>query len=349
MRKRIWIPETVVDVTAKTVEVNYAPALMMGVFHIYLIDARTQEVKQYLEFPNLLTDSGMDAIGNGTNQWALHVWCGVGTDSTTPAVTDTTLGSEILPRTTDDGEFDETIGFVTSSGWPSDKSGSYHFRRINRVFTEDEANGILTEVGFFNASTGGTMFLRALFKDSSGVPITITKTASDQLRIIHELRMYPPIDIVTGSMIIGATTHSWSGSGLDIDVTEGWGWNQTLQITNFNALGSWDWKAQACTSASGLIDPTGSIADFSPIGSSRIAHSTVENQSYVGGTFQRDAIISWSGSVANFRITGFTMSPTANLAAVYTHQFSIEPAISKSSADVLRLIFRQPFGRAVTT
>src|SRR5690606_34956817 len=65
-----------------------------------------------------------------------------------------------------------------------------------RVFTEDQANGNLAELGFFSSSEGGTMWNRQLFRDELGNPTAITKTNEDQLRVRYEYRIYPPWDDV---------------------------------------------------------------------------------------------------------------------------------------------------------
>jgi hypothetical protein len=164
-----------------------------------LIHARTGLVKQHLEFRNLITNAGMDGIGAGALNMNSGWWAGVGTGTTVPAVTDTALQAEILPRTSSNNN----IADVTGS---TDVEPRYSYRRITRWFTETQANGNLTEFGIFLSNTASTMWCRQLFLDGNGQPTTVVKTSADQLQITYETRVYMPLAStpdVTGNMDFG--------------------------------------------------------------------------------------------------------------------------------------------------
>lgn len=346
-RQRMWIPEKppVVEICVPSMQCT-----LEGIFYLELIDAKTKKVKQSFEFHNLLTDSGMDGIGVGGNGGRFidfYNYLGVGTSNTTPLVTDTTLGAELVRVNANEGITD-VVGFVTGSGYPTNKSGSYHFRRVNRVFDETQANGNLTELGWFDLSSAGTMLIRSLIKDSTGTPVTITKTSNDQLRVKHEIRLYPPTQITTGSVIVGAVTYSYSASVLGFSDTGVWGYFDGTGIGY--ELGIWTWVVAACPSASRIIDQTGSAIQFNGnvnIGS--VDGSSVSSQTYVGGSFVRDVIATWSTSKANYGpggVKGFVMTP-ASVTLDYAHQILLTSSIPKTSALTLAVKFRQPFGRTV--
>src|SRR2546430_17063399 len=71
-----------------------------GKLVVELIHAATGIVKRRLEFDNLITDAGLNGVGNVGTTLALTNWAGCGTGSTAPANSDTALVAEITPTTT---------------------------------------------------------------------------------------------------------------------------------------------------------------------------------------------------------------------------------------------------------
>jgi hypothetical protein len=353
MRKRIWIPE---QRQPKPINIKLPGPGLGGIVYLELIDAKTGKVKESHEFTNLITNNLMDGLGFGF--FNLGDWrndsvtdFGVGTGSATPAFTDPTLSFQLNPLSSDNGGFSAEQGFITGSGYPSDKSGSYHYRRLTRVWTETEATGTIAEFGVFNNATPATLGVRSLIKDITGSPITITKTDQDQLRITHEMRLYPPVeaDEVTGSIVIGATSYSFSASALNIDNETVWGWTEAASIGVAAGLGFWTLEAWAAKSASGLIDVTGTLQNFN--GGVTPAASDEDNSSslfsYPGsGSFYREGIAQWNPARANGDIKGFAFQ-LETFAADSTYQIVISPDIVKTDVQRLKLSFHMNFNRAV--
>src|SRR5690606_975085 len=115
-----------------------------GYFTVELIHARTGLVKRRLHFRNLITDAGLDALAGGARITDLINYLAVGTGSSEPSYTDTTLNAEVA-RTNSNG------GFGDSDARVGDGDLVEYWRRIRtRVFTEAQANANLTELGFFS-------------------------------------------------------------------------------------------------------------------------------------------------------------------------------------------------------
>ena len=351
MRNRIWIPEQskIQEVAIGAFTLPDLTVKIGGYFYVDLIEAKTGRVKEHYEFPNLLTDDGMDYIGSakqGIN--TLFAYLGVGTDNTTPTVNDSTLGSEVS-RTNSNGGFssEEIGGYVTGSGGPLDSP--YWFQRHVRLFLEGEGNGNLTELGWFRIASAGTMAVRSLFKDGGGSPITITKTSDDQLKVTYERRLYPPVtNSQTGSIILTktATTHSYTASAINIDTAFEWG--TTNGMTDL-MLTAGTYLSFAAMSASGIISPTGSAADFYVAGNTPIGADSDTVQSYIAGTFESDMESIWGAALANFGpggITGFTLA--AGGATNRRHfQVYVSESIKKTSLDQLKINWRFKWDRAV--
>ncbi|KKN02868.1 hypothetical protein LCGC14_1113390 [marine sediment metagenome] len=356
-RKRIWIPEYSDSQVPIKSEINVGFRVRIGgMFTVELIDAATGKIKQHLEFPNLITDAGLnDIMGQTSTPTALFQYIGVGTDATAPNVADTTLGSEV-ERTNSDGGFSNTFGYVTGS--TDDFDGAYHFVKRTRLFLEGEGNGNLTELAWFKSAAASTMIVRSLFKDGGGSPITVTKTSNDQLKITHEFRSYPsmgndpaglrsgsfsPID--SGSVILGDTTHSWTSSALLSTTRNAWGDN--LGMLDF-ALDKFRVRANASSSV--LINVSGSVADFNA-GFLGTIQSSFAIDAYAAGTFERTGVSTWEPSTVNFGpggVKGFTIELASEHGSAFAQfQVIVSESIPKTSVERLKIKWRTVIDRAV--
>ncbi len=359
-RKRIWIPEHSATPPIQHTEIRAGFRCSIGgIFKVELIEAATGRVKQYLEFPNLITDAGLDAIvGTVDDQNALFDFLGVGTDSTVPTVSDTTLGSEVDRTDSSEGfDTEETVGYVTGS---DDFDGPYHFKRFVRVFVEADGNGNLTELAWFRDAAGSTMVVRSLFKDGGGTPVTVTKTSADQLKVTYEMRLYPPIGetpeqlrtggfslVDSGTVILGTTTHSWTSSALNTDSINSWGHiiagGQGALRSTLSAF-----NGTAVPSGTDLINVTGSQSDFS---AGPVLNSSFDTDAYVAGTFERTGVSTWEPAAANFGpggIAGFTMQVTNAAGTEQQFQMVVSESIVKTGVERLRIKWRFVLDRAET-
>lgn len=353
MRQRIWIPESFTH-NAQEPEIHLGFGFGVsfgGWFIVDLIDAESGDIKEHYEFPNLITDLGLDEIAKGTKQNVLFAYLGVGTDATAPAVGDTALGAEIVRTNSNGGHSALSIdgGPITGSAGPLDTL--YWFKRITRLFTESEANGNLTELGWFKDPTTGVMVVRSLFKDGGGTPIVITKTSAEQLRVVYEIRAYPHVGenpplgnpnskFSSGTVILGPTTHSWTASSLEVH-SNTWGWNAGNGMLGAT-LGQF--TAHAGPSGS-LVHPTGTVGLFP----GRVL-ATNDLDAYSVGTFQRDMLATWPTTSANFGPGGIAVfTIRAASTNVSNFQLVISESVPKTVAERLRVKFRVTVDRAVTS
>lgn len=175
-------------------------------------------IRREWTFDNLIVDSGLDGLMTmANNAWFNGIFnrVAVGTGSIAPSPSDTGLQAEIARVTTTPSD--------VGSSW--DATG-FGFRRAQWEFDFGQANGNLTEVGVFTGAAG-TMLSRALFTDSGGTPVTVTKTSADKLRLIYEIRIYPPasVDTVIPGVMIGgvSTTVTHRPAGKTGAFPSGWG------------------------------------------------------------------------------------------------------------------------------
>ena len=319
-------------------------ARLQGHFTVELIDAATGLVRRRLEFPNLVTNAALDAIGNGAGLAINNMasFLAVGTGSVAPAFTDTALAAQTGVRTSADGGQADTNGFT--AGPPE-----FYWRRRTREFTEAESNGNLTECGLFSALTGGTMFCRQLFRDAGGTPTTVVKTSSDRLRVTYELRSYP--DTTDGSL-----ARTISGSAYTVTVRPV---NQqnvgTAAVWSFGGAGTFPWEFAASTltaRAASAAAETNTLrarniatgrGDFGttaqPNGANAIA-------AYTAGTRYRDFTQIWEPAVANYAL-GIGTIGGMELGGLSSpsHQLVWSPRLPKTSVRRLTLVLRFAWDR----
>jgi hypothetical protein len=199
-----------------------------------------------------------------------------------------------------------------------------------RVFTETQVNGNLTEFGFFSASSGGTMFARQLFKDSMGNPVVITKTALDQLRITHEIRLWEMDADETYTVTIG---------GVVYDTTERIGGSQTTMWRPHDGFNTFGTPSCQLTTLQTLSARTSYQAGTGP--------TTTTKQAYTNGNFYRDVIHTWDPPTANFTTApagvGYCRHGVDSTA--YQFQNNFTPKIPKDNTKRLTLNIRYTMAR----
>jgi hypothetical protein len=274
------------------------------------------------EVQNLITDVGMDSMVTVTPANST-VWCAVGTGSTAPAFAQTALVAEIgRVQRTDTGDNAITSGPAFAY---------WSFKKV-KLFLETEANGNLTEVGFFNQSSGGTMFSRQLFKDLVGTPTTVVKTSADQLKVTYEVRAYPPtVDVFQSGLVISGTSYDFQTRARLINNISVWG----IYVGN-GLTTSPGGRAFESSAALGSTSSTLSGANT--------ARDTAVYSSYTAGTFFRDITYKWEPSTANLAggIGGFS---TFGGDTIELFQSKVTPSFAKDATKRLTLVARLAWAR----
>ena len=132
-----------------------------GDLHIVVKDSKTGEVKVDRLEKNLVVTVGKDWIASRMVGTASNVmgYMAVGTDSTAPAVGNTTLGAEVAR-------------VAVTSATASTNTVTYV-----ATFGAGVGTGALTEAGLFNAASVGTMLSRTTYSvinKGSGDEMTVT-------------------------------------------------------------------------------------------------------------------------------------------------------------------------------
>lgn len=288
--------------------------------------------RQRGEVKNLIVDTGLDFLSTGSINGAT-AFVSVGTGSTAPNVAQTAMVAEIARqnrRTTGD--------FAIASG----PAFAYWSVKFVYLFLEAEANGNLTEVGFFNQVSSGTMFARQLFKDITGTPTTVVKTINDQLKITYEIRLYPPtVDSTQTGLVISSISYNITTRAREIDSDVIWGYNAGFGAGYLVRAGN------IFASPGGIaFDGTSALGSTTSFGftTANAAADTRVAGGYVNGTFYRDVTMKWEPPTANF---------ASGIGGIHSHgggttelfQSLFTPAFAKDATKRLTLVVRCAWAR----
>lgn len=286
-----------------------------------LID-RAGRVRRGGEQHNLITNAGLDLFASVAIE-TLTTYCAVGTGSAAPDATDETLGAEAA-RTATAGPGDSDDVTRPSTG----------VNRIVRVreFDFNEANGNLTEWGFTNASTGGQLFARELFRDGSGDPATVTKTSDDKLRMTYTLEFtYGPNVATPFTPLVIDGIGTINGDYLIVENSSGSG-NYALEAWSGYARG----MANARLAIDRALDALEPFVYFTNAGLDDGAATFAE---YVPGSYQRVMTeMLWSTGAGNDDWHGLWMrSPIATRPSGLWMKFDVADRFTKANTHSLTL------------
>ncbi|WP_396615439.1 hypothetical protein ACHZ97_14270 [Lysobacter soli] len=274
------------------------------------------------EFPNLITNLGLDRFGNFACD-NLYTAFHVGTGTAIPQVTDTALQSYLAGM----GSSQFTRSRSVSGSAPYKGMAT-----ISTTFAVGAVVGNLTEIGMSRvAANTSELWSRALILDAEGNPTTFPVLADEQLVVTYVLEcVVPTADAVASVNIAGvgavdtitrahnATNAVWApvvGNGF-----------ANVGFTQSNAAGAY---------TGDITDVTGTPSGF--LGSS----DSSSNAAYGSGNLYRDgAVVFGPGSFNN------SLRSCVFFGAMGAFQTQYDPVIPKNNLQTLTLNFRFAWARA---
>jgi hypothetical protein len=281
-------------------------------------------LKQETEwFDNLVLNNGLDLLAGG-NGSSIFAQCVVGSGTTTPAVTQTTLTNLVLSTST------------KQSGSNTWYSSPYYYETIITYRFAAVGAGLsynLNEVGVGKTTT--SLFSRALITDGSGTQITVSITEGEILDVIYKFRNYPPLTDAdySQSVTISGTSYTFTWRPSYVGTATGWNiWNNSPIVYTYYL-----------TAHSGSVGAITSV----PSGTATEVSNTSPAQ-YVVGTYTNSATMTFGLSQANYGggITAFKFNRGGNgTTQQWGYQCSVSPAIAKTSAQSLKIVGQMSWER----
>lgn len=305
------------------VDVGMAPSRVAakGRYQIVKYDAGGNELERTPWFDNLILNAGLDRWGTAT----IISGAAIGTGTSTPLVTDVGLQTQ-SSWTAETGPGDNTATVGVSPNYNSTRTFVYRTAL-------GALNGNYTEVGV-GWDTGSAMFSRALIVNAGGTPTSISVTSTQQLDIVYQLSIYPPL------LDVGPSTVTISG--VDYTVT-----GRAANVTNLSyywTVGRGPWGLDTNYSSASNATALGAITGV-PTGATEgeSGFSTVTQDPYISGTYTNTGYFTCGLTVANFPggISAFIISWSSNA----TFQYLVSPAIPKDGTKTLVTHFSVTWGR----
>lgn len=286
----------------------------------YKLEIRSADgsVRQALEFDNLITNIGLNRMGESAD-WLTY--CQVGSGSTTPAFTDTALAAWIASSSS-------TYGSIVQANQPTPPyycSTTKTFR-----FSAGTATGNLSEVGVGWTTASGNLFSRALILDGLGDPTTITVLSDETLDVTYQIRQYMPTVDSGGTVILRSISHTYVGRASGVTNAYYWFLGSYGVASSNHGINN---HYSAYSGAIGAIDSA-------PSGTSALGVPTA--LTYSLDSLEREHTLDFGVSVANF--VGGIQSILFHM-GTGDYQFGFTPAIMKTDVDELSLTFKISWAR----
>lgn len=276
-----------------------------------------------IPFYNLITDAGLDYISENISMNATSNYCQVGTSSTPPTISDTSLGA--VTGGAASGTSLNTVQYTTEPYY------SEHLKVY--TFPVGSVIGNLTEIGFFFSR--GTMWSRALIKDSSGNPTTLTLLATEQLKVTYTIRRYIPTSL-TGSFVL-------STNGVNSTI------NYTITPANLSEPNN-PFKDGYCSHRTMYIFPleTNTLGGVTSYPSGTTSWISYARLPYTAGSFQSVFTPTLGTGDSNFTtgIGSMCFWCGSSVSVIYSgYQCSFSPKIMKTSSQTLAIGIKLSWGR----
>lgn len=271
-------------------------------------------------FDNLITDIGLDSIGNAAITQISA--CVVGSGSTAPSFADSALVAQVASTT--------TVQSNTTGSQPS--APYYGWRRAVYRFAAGVAAGNLAEVGI--KCSNGNLFSRALILDGGGSPTTITILIDEVLDVTYEHRIYPSLVDATGTVDISGISYDYTARASF--VTAGYFTPQAIMIGGVGGPSGIIQVYSGAINASITGGPSGSAANS---GAPSLA-------AYTPGSYQRDATFPFGlndGNVGGALSALVFLGYGVNMGLA---QIQYDPVIPKDNTKIMTLAYRHIWARA---
>lgn len=297
-----------------------------GHYALRRVSAETGEVRQELEFDNLILDQGLTFFAGavGSEDTMLR-YCHVGSGSLEPGFSQLSLATRVA--TTDSTYSGTVVGLSEDT--------EYVYYRKYYQFAVGTAAGNLQEIGVGLATNNG-LLSRALILDSFGVPTSITVLADEILQVRYEIRNYRPLSDVEGEFTLSGNAGDTYGY-----IARPQTFNPGLSAKERWYIGQHGGYAGSNTAFANayLGDISANIFTGTPSGETRTP-TINEALSYVPGSFSRShrVYFNTTAGVGSLRSCTKCIGNTR-------WQFQFSKPIVKTNQQTLQLNFMHTWGR----
>jgi len=277
-------------------------------------------------FKNLITDIGLDRLAVDRP----IVNARVGTGTSTPSVLNTALDAQIASS-------------AAAANFSAVNSGAPNYTSTitqSFAFAQGAVVGNITEIGIGWATTGATLFSRALILDNLGFPISLTITAIDQLTVYYRLIVVPPLADITGTVNISSTPYNYTGR---IGIVGSFFNDSNFFSSSGSFLALMNTNA-ALFSTYGAGATLGAITSSPTAPNSSNMNVSASYSTYTAGTYYRDTTANLT--VLQGNVTGGIQALYVPLAGTSSRfQYRFDTPVPKDNTKTFSMTFRSSWNR----
>lgn len=278
---------------------------------------------------NLILNRGLDAFGNA-QQRDLDGWMyalAVGSGSTPPSVTDTGLVAKVAQAERSTASGATTSGRVLSPV-------PYGWYRKTYEFSAGSAAGNLSELGLKYYTNDNLLNTRALIKDSSGQPTTITVLSDEILIITYEVRVYVDMTDKTFNATIKGVDTTITVRPMTINDTDSW-WQPSFDLAFSDYIWGYYWYYGGTGLGVGpnTGKPSGTLETYSNV--------ALTTHTYVPGSYRFET----SGNMTIQNGAGRTFTAATSVSSIIPFQVGFSPGWTKTNAETVALRMAVSWGR----
>ena len=223
-------------------------------YKIEALDVKTQKMRLLADFfPNIMLNSGLNVLDT---QAGWFNYCQVGTSDTAPSALQTSLQGWVAGT--------NTLWTTTVTG--AEATPPYYGSR-QKVFEFPEAVAAynLNEVGVgWNDGSNpaiNSLVSRSLIVDINGVRTTPTWKIGEVLIVTAEMRYYPPLSDVTGTVDLNGVTYDYTLRASEATSSSAWGSGIGDLMGQVSAIAA-DWRVYSGDISADITGlPAGTTAD----------------------------------------------------------------------------------------
>jgi len=285
-----------------------------------VVTSSNGDVKETEWIKNLILDQGLNRLGYSAP--SAMAYCHVGTGTTPPLYTQTSLAIRLATTALSGSSSDVNLGAPT---YATTKTYQY-------VFTTGSIVGDISEVGVgWNTTTG--LFSRMLVTNE-GIATPVTVGAQDQLVIFYKITVSPNLSDTTGNVTLAGVPYAYTCRLYDMH-----SFAVSSSLFNSDQLGQiLSTAVYPNGTAMCAIDAVGPSVVGSPLTGS------VNPLSYSSGSYTTNTNIPMAYGVGN--VAGGIGLMTAVFAGNINQQLAFTPPLPKSAAKAITLTISMSWNRA---
>lgn len=303
---------------------------LRGLFKIEKMNIHTKERVEVAPWQdNLILNRGLNALGS-SQQRDLDGWMyalAVGSGSTPPAITDTGLVAKVAQAERSTASGASTSGTVLGDN-------PYGWTRKTYEFAAGRAAGNLSELGIKYYTDDNLLNTRALIKDSSGNPTTITVLSDEILIVTYEVRMYVDMTDKTYNITVKGVPTVVTVRPSQISSGNNW-FTPSGDIAFSDYVWGYYWYYNGTGLGVGPVtgEPTGTMISFSD--------RSLTYHTYVADSYRFEVTAALTiANAAGRKITG-----AKGVSACIPFQVGFSPGFDKTNAETVALRMGVAWGR----